>query len=450
MIRTIRLTLATMMVVALLILPFGAGENPRVEAAGTATVFVSPASSTPYRGDLFMVEIRASTGSQVVDVVGVYLDFDPTFLQIVDEFGNPASQVIPGLGGQAGWFTFANAVDNSLGTIDYVVATLGAGTSGDFKVCGLRFKALDRAGTTTLAFHRSLPRETDLLYSGNDPPSVLGNALEGQVTVRAGVSNIELAVSSSSPTINQLLSCTATVLGGAGEPLGGVPIQFTVSGAHPQSATATTNPQGRAAWGYTASSPGADLIVASAEGIDSNAVAVTWVNPAASTFDLTHQAGWNLISLPLVTSPTPSEVFPGLGHGWHLYAWDAVQGKYLSSSQMEAVKTGEGYWLKTPQNGVLTITGTLNKQPLTIPLHPGWNMVGLPSMDPVTWSSPRVLYQEETFTLDQAAAAGLLSSHIYRWTGSSYEDVHFVSGWFHPGYGYWVRSWVECLLWMIP
>ncbi|MCX5977466.1 MAG: hypothetical protein NTV33_11755 [Coprothermobacterota bacterium] len=61
-------------------------------------------------------------------------------------------------------------------------------------------------------------------------------------------------------------------------------------------------------------------------------------------------------------------------------------------------------------------------------------MVGQPYLTPLSWSGARISYQGSSYTLDQAAALGLISNALYAWDGSSYCPLYlpFSSAPAHP------------------
>jgi hypothetical protein len=161
------------------------------------------------------------------------------------------------------------------------------------------------------------------------------------------------------------------------------------------------------------------------------------VAPATITLNLDLVSGWNMISLPLVLAdPNPDAVFPA---GWPLFLWDAAQGSYKGRSEI-TLAIGVGYWLKAPLACVLTVEGLVNPSDLQlIPLSTGWNLIGAPFYQQVTWNSIHVLKAAEVKTLDEAMLAGWIKGPFYRWTGSAYESIT-SGGIFQPTSGYWLKG----------
>jgi hypothetical protein len=103
--------------------------------------------------------IKAETGSQTVDGVSAYLDFDPTILQIQEIVPNTSQLPL----------TLQNTYDNNTGEIDYAAGELFNFPSGDFAVAQIRLVATTAipTGGTILSFHAVTPRQTDVTFSGN-------------------------------------------------------------------------------------------------------------------------------------------------------------------------------------------------------------------------------------------------------------------------------------------
>jgi hypothetical protein len=149
-----------------------------------------------------------------------------------------------------------------------------------------------------------------------------------------------------------------------------------------------------------------------------------------------------LITLPLVTASDPSEAFTALPPGWSLFAWDPLGGRYLDKDEI-LLKSGQGYWLKTSASS-FAITGTIYEGQLAMDLAVGWNMVGQPYLASLSWSGAMISYQGSSYTLDQAAALGLISNALYAWNGSSY-----LNNWGQSlpvGQGAWLRAKLPCQL----
>ena len=149
--------------------------------AGTVNIALSPLTTTVYVGDVFMLDVMVNAGSQSVDGVDVYLNFDAGKLHVVDAAGADTTAII------ADTTTFSsvlqNVADNTTGHIDYSAGSLsGSAGSGSFRVAQIRFKAMagSSAAGTPVTFNRSIPRLTDVAWAGS---SVFGSATDASAVI---------------------------------------------------------------------------------------------------------------------------------------------------------------------------------------------------------------------------------------------------------------------------
>ena len=137
----------------------------------TVDLSVEPPAVTVAVGDTFTVMVMVSAGTQ--DVVGADLDlhFKPSFLQVVDTTGQPATQIEP-----AGPLTaFFNQVDPVAGRIRYAAGTFGV-ASGSFPLAMVRFEALASTQATPLHFAYA-----DVVAPGGQ--SVVGELRDGTISI---------------------------------------------------------------------------------------------------------------------------------------------------------------------------------------------------------------------------------------------------------------------------
>jgi Tol biopolymer transport system component len=124
---------------------------------------------------IFTLDIVVSSGAQQVDAVQAFINFDPDFLQVVDEDGNPSSAIISGTDFQ---YEFLNEVDNTAGTINYAAGSMSSFPSGAFTLATIRFKATVGTGDTDVTFSLTSPRETKITFEGNN---LTFDVLDGRV-----------------------------------------------------------------------------------------------------------------------------------------------------------------------------------------------------------------------------------------------------------------------------
>ena len=73
-----------------------AGDQPGLELSGASlpvTLRFNPALASVAINDVFVVNVEVIAGSQPVDGAEIHVDFNPTYLQVVDAGGNPAAQI---------------------------------------------------------------------------------------------------------------------------------------------------------------------------------------------------------------------------------------------------------------------------------------------------------------------------------------------------------------------
>ena len=138
-------------------------------------IAISPSVTRVPVNAVFTLDIAVDSGTQQVDGVQAFVNFDPDFLQVVDEDGNPSSTII---GGTAFQYEFLNEVDNTAGIINYAAGSMSSFPSGAFTLATIRFKAAVGTGNTAVTFNRTSPRETKITFGGNN---LAFNALEGSV-----------------------------------------------------------------------------------------------------------------------------------------------------------------------------------------------------------------------------------------------------------------------------
>jgi hypothetical protein len=141
--------------------------------AGTVNIRISPAATTVPVGNTFNIDLMVDAGSQSVDAVDAFLDFNPTYLQVIGI--TPDLTALPTL--------LANSFDNTLGRIAYSAGKLvGGPVTGTFRVASIQFQAIAQTAGTGLTFAFQPPlRNTDAFYQG---ASVFGSATNGTVVIQ--------------------------------------------------------------------------------------------------------------------------------------------------------------------------------------------------------------------------------------------------------------------------
>ncbi len=128
-----------------------------------------------------------------------------------------------------------------------------------------------------------------------------------------------------------------------------------------------------------------------------------------------HDAGWNLVCLPVIPENTHYLALHPEAVENTLFAFESG---YVLKDSMEV---GVGYWLQFSQTGIDTLEG----QPVdsvTIDLSSGWNMIAGPSCDMLLSS------------IDDPGDI-IISGTLFGFNGS-----YFLADTVHPGQGYWIQT----------
>ena len=144
------------------------------EPDGTVNLTFAPTSRTAQVGDIFTFDLMVEAGSQTVQNVDMYIDFDPAVLQVTDENGNPTGTIIADPTTLAS--TLSNSADNAGGHITYSAGKLSAPyPTGTFRVATVRFKKISASALSTVPYVSG----SDVFFAG---ASVLGSLGSATVT----------------------------------------------------------------------------------------------------------------------------------------------------------------------------------------------------------------------------------------------------------------------------
>jgi len=169
----------------------------------------------------------------------------------------------------------------------------------------------------------------------------------------------------------------------------------------------------------------------------------------SSTVNL--RSGWNMISLPLQPEdPAPEVVFADcvavgntIGGNLHRYHWSADYQVYpLDFTTMEV---GRGYWLHLTYAATNTIAG-LQIGDKRVGLDEGWNFIGYPSPEAMSYSAVSVTLGTDVVSIQEAVSQGWLSPAFFYYDGMTYR-IAGPHPWYdddalRPWYGYWVYAYV--------
>jgi len=184
-------------------------------------------------------------------------------------------------------------------------------------------------------------------------------------------------------------------------------------------------------------------------------------------FEKTYRKGWNLISFPVQAvneDLVPEKIktimkrFLG-GKKFSIYHYS--DGEFLGydakfGGRLGYFNIGKGYWVKLPADTKLSVKGVdvryadnKDKGFFTYKLKGGdWNMIGSPKLQSVPFSSLTVSYQGQQMNIADAIELSLIKPYFF-W----YELFGFNLGFITdedaelmPGYGYFIKSEVDCKL----
>ncbi len=158
--------------------------------------------------------------------------------------------------------------------------------------------------------------------------------------------------------------------------------------------------------------------------------------------------GWNLISLPVIQDNTSIDaVFSSISGQWEYAMWynatDPLS-PWESNSVLRSDSLDElwdidhkmGVWLKVTEACTLNVEGT-QADIIVIPLYAGWNLVGYPSLTPISAIDTLPLDM-----VDMVAVADPANPYLIQ------DSSDLASVTMEPGKGYWVHS-IADTIWVI-
>lgn len=171
-------------------------------------------------------------------------------------------------------------------------------------------------------------------------------------------------------------------------------------------------------------------------------------------------AGRSLISIPYFqTGAIPQTYF---GINFRLARWVSSSAQYAfynGSGQQDAnasfnppsnppfqdvtnqpvAPLGLGYFLDAQNATPILTTGVgEDSQPISIPLQPGWNMIGDPMDFAVSWNALLVTNNGVTMPIQDAASKGYINASVYSYINGQYTFDTLPAGSLQPWLGNWV------------
>ncbi|MCX6032076.1 MAG: S8 family serine peptidase [Chloroflexi bacterium] len=148
----------------------------QLAAASATTVtleFVSEPSMIPV-GGLALVSLYVNAGTQPVDAVDIYINFDPSKIRITNASGAPATEIYRDTGTMP-LSPLLDQVNNDTGRIDFAAGVAGGQASGRFRVGYMYVYALSPGGITVMSLNYGTSRNSSAYLLGFPVPVALND-----------------------------------------------------------------------------------------------------------------------------------------------------------------------------------------------------------------------------------------------------------------------------------
>jgi len=165
------------------------------------SIRILPSTKYASIGETFSMEVQIDTGSYSIDAAQVYIDFDPTYMQVQSMTGSVVLET-----------EMQNTWDNVTGTLDYAAVSMGPSVSGIFTLVTIEFQAMDETAGTPLVFHTEHPRETKINLGADEVPSDKYGAtvIIAEATATPTATHTPTTGPSLTPTVTHTPASTAT------------------------------------------------------------------------------------------------------------------------------------------------------------------------------------------------------------------------------------------------
>lgn len=222
-------------------------EPTGLAVAGTANMYLSPASQSVNQSTNFTVEIREDSGSELVNAVQADLTYDSNKLDFVSVTTSAAFEI------EAETFGSGGIIKIARGTI--------APKSGDQLVATITFNPKQSPGATSVDFSAS-----SKVVSSIDNTDILASTSSGTYTIV----DPPPTVSISAPTNNSVVSGNVTINATATDDVGVTRVEFKLDGAI--LIGSDTTPPYSINWDTTTTTSGLHLVTAEAFDISNSTV----------------------------------------------------------------------------------------------------------------------------------------------------------------------------------
>ncbi len=172
-----------------------------------------------------------------------------------------------------------------------------------------------------------------------------------------------------------------------------------------------------------------------------DSASVTLNEPAVTSLPIGLDAGWNLISLPLIPNDNDLETMlaPVWGDFIRAFKYDGCTetwSSYIKDGPTPSLTTlddGFGYWILMDDDGTITVSGVVALDPPNLPpsydVCAGWDLIGFKSTDEMTAGVYLDALRSE---------AGVLTwTSVWGFANGDWVKV-FSADMMEPGFGYWL------------
>ena len=164
--------------------------------------------------------------------------------------------------------------------------------------------------------------------------------------------------------------------------------------------------------------------------------------------------GWNLVSIPYIQDDTDlDKVLESIENSYDIVEWFNISDasghwkinhttKPPDMNVLYEITHTMGFWIHIiePDTVPLRLPGTPPRKNQSISLHPGWNLVGYPSMN----------NKNRTAALNNLTFGVHVNSiWTYNAFTQKWEELNEPEDYFQIGRGYWIHAKTECV-WEVP
>jgi hypothetical protein len=166
---------------------------------------------------------------------------------------------------------------------------------------------------------------------------------------------------------------------------------------------------------------------------------------------------WNFLSLPFNQSVEKTNLLVidnNSEYSWQeavnngiiidfIYEWNRNSQDY---EMTDTLIPGHGYWIYAYEDCELLASkvGNLKSDSLITNLLREWNIIGLPSDEPVEKQNLTILYNGTMYSWQEAVTDTIIIDFIYQW--NEIDQNYQLTDILHPGKSYWIYAYNNCTL----